>query len=244
MRWQLKSALTGVMLIASVSMAQAVQIKFDFTLPGNGVSTESPFSITEDGVTVIVSAHSMDDNGNVTNEDVTRYSNKGIGITSGWHDQPQVDNIGPDEFIQFVFSENVSIVSAEFSYVNNSDNFAWAKDTNNSNTIDGNDYISPFIDIPGSGTYSEFSPDADNLKVFALGLFDNDGTATVSAFGNWWHKHHWPPRDPEYSWKVKNLTVEYTTPVPVPAALPLFGTGLALMGFIGWRRRRKLAAAA
>ena len=29
--------------------------------------------------------------------------------------------------------------------------------------------------------------------------------------------------------------------VPVPAALPLFGTGLALMGFIGWRRKRKLA---
>jgi len=32
--------------------------------------------------------------------------------------------------------------------------------------------------------------------------------------------------------------------VPLPAALPLFGTGLALMGFIGWRRKRKLAATA
>ncbi len=30
--------------------------------------------------------------------------------------------------------------------------------------------------------------------------------------------------------------------VPIPAALPLFGTGLALMGFIGWRRRQKAAA--
>jgi len=29
--------------------------------------------------------------------------------------------------------------------------------------------------------------------------------------------------------------------VPVPAALPMFGTGLAAMGFIGWRRRRKSA---
>jgi len=27
--------------------------------------------------------------------------------------------------------------------------------------------------------------------------------------------------------------------VPVPAALPLFGTGLAVMGFIGWRRKRR-----
>lgn len=29
--------------------------------------------------------------------------------------------------------------------------------------------------------------------------------------------------------------------VPLPAALPLFGTGLAIMGFMGWRRKRKLA---
>lgn len=27
--------------------------------------------------------------------------------------------------------------------------------------------------------------------------------------------------------------------VPVPAALPLFGTGLAVLGLIGWRRKRK-----
>jgi hypothetical protein len=32
--------------------------------------------------------------------------------------------------------------------------------------------------------------------------------------------------------------------VPLPAALPLFGTGLAFMGFIGWSRKRKVAAAA
>ncbi|MBL4892561.1 MAG: PEP-CTERM sorting domain-containing protein [Rhizobiaceae bacterium] len=29
--------------------------------------------------------------------------------------------------------------------------------------------------------------------------------------------------------------------VPVPAALPLFGTGLLVMGLIGWRRKRKIA---
>ncbi len=32
--------------------------------------------------------------------------------------------------------------------------------------------------------------------------------------------------------------------VPLPAALPLYGTGLALMGFIGWRRRQKSVAGA
>ncbi len=34
-----------------------------------------------------------------------------------------------------------------------------------------------------------------------------------------------------------------SNPVPVPAALPLFGTGLAIMGIIGWRRKRKVAPA-
>ncbi|MCP4070415.1 MAG: hypothetical protein GY742_01580 [Hyphomicrobiales bacterium] len=34
------------------------------------------------------------------------------------------------------------------------------------------------------------------------------------------------------------------SPVPIPAALPLFGTGLTVMGLIGWRRKRKPAAVA
>ena len=33
-------------------------------------------------------------------------------------------------------------------------------------------------------------------------------------------------------------------PVPIPAALPLFGSGLAVMGWLGWRRNRKAPAAA
>lgn len=32
--------------------------------------------------------------------------------------------------------------------------------------------------------------------------------------------------------------------VPIPAALPLFGTGLGIMGFIGWRRKKQSQAAA
>ncbi len=40
-----------------------------------------------------------------------------------------------------------------------------------------------------------------------------------------------------------SVTYEYTeiAPVPIPAALPLFATGLAGIGFVGWRRRRNKA---
>ena len=41
-----------------------------------------------------------------------------------------------------------------------------------------------------------------------------------------------------------SLTVDFATSVvPLPAALPLYGTGLAIMGFVGWRRKRKAVAA-
>lgn len=39
-------------------------------------------------------------------------------------------------------------------------------------------------------------------------------------------------------------TEEALNVVPLPAGLPLFGTGLSLMGLFGWLRRRKAAAAA
>ncbi len=41
---------------------------------------------------------------------------------------------------------------------------------------------------------------------------------------------------------VFDVEVDEVGVVPLPAALPLFGTGLALMGFIGWRRKRLATA--
>ncbi len=39
------------------------------------------------------------------------------------------------------------------------------------------------------------------------------------------------------AWAVPTLT-----PVPLPAALPLFGSALAMLGMVGWRRKRRAAA--
>jgi hypothetical protein len=38
-----------------------------------------------------------------------------------------------------------------------------------------------------------------------------------------------------------SVNVAETAPVPIPAALPLFAAGLGAMGYMGWRRKRKLA---
>ncbi|GBF26421.1 hypothetical protein MnTg02_01460 [bacterium MnTg02] len=46
-----------------------------------------------------------------------------------------------------------------------------------------------------------------------------------------------------YAWAVHDGDVGMAV-VPLPAALPLFGTGLGIMGFIGWRRKRRMAAEA
>lgn len=41
----------------------------------------------------------------------------------------------------------------------------------------------------------------------------------------------------------QSVTFSEVSAVPVPAALPLFGTSLALMGLIGWRKKRKAVLA-
>lgn len=41
---------------------------------------------------------------------------------------------------------------------------------------------------------------------------------------------------------IANTRITMVSAVPLPAALPLYSAGLAVMGFIGWRRKRKAAA--
>lgn len=43
----------------------------------------------------------------------------------------------------------------------------------------------------------------------------------------------------EYGFRIKTTALSV---VPLPAGLPLYGAGLALMGFLGWRRKRKAAS--
>ena len=42
---------------------------------------------------------------------------------------------------------------------------------------------------------------------------------------------------------LENMTGTIVAATPLPAALPLFATGLGAMGLFGWRRKRKNTAA-
>ncbi len=42
--------------------------------------------------------------------------------------------------------------------------------------------------------------------------------------------------------ELENQNSVVLTPIPLPAAFPLFATALAGMGLLGWRRKQKVLA--
>jgi len=49
-------------------------------------------------------------------------------------------------------------------------------------------------------------------------------------------------RDRDFDDMVVKIVDPPVSAVPLPAALPLFATGLGALGLIGWRRKRKASA--
>jgi uncharacterized repeat protein (TIGR01451 family) len=81
------------------------------------------------------------------------------------------------------------------------------------------------------GDLAPVTTDALELQVMAVvtGLWTN--TATLNAVG--------AGGGPDL--QVASATVDVT---PLPAALPLFATGIGALGLLGWRRKRKVKAVA
>jgi hypothetical protein len=52
------------------------------------------------------------------------------------------------------------------------------------------------------------------------------------------------PSGNPFALNFSNGQITISAATPVPAALPLFATGLAALGLLGWRKKRKAAAVA
>ncbi|WP_373085178.1 hypothetical protein [Sneathiella sp.] len=123
----------------------------------------------------------------------------------------EIDGRYANEMIQFVFDQAVTLISITFGKVNKNDDFDFYFDAGfGLAEIDNN------IDIPKNDQY----------------IFSTLWTGTTFGFG---------ANDRSDSFTIKNIEVAAAniTAIPLPAALPLYGSGLALMSFLGWRRRQK-----
>ncbi|MCP4932899.1 MAG: PEP-CTERM sorting domain-containing protein [bacterium] len=96
---------------------------------------------------------------------------------------------------------------------------------------DGNDGLADFIvDNVSVGTYNTVN--AGWIQIVISGLSNIAHTIKVAGLPNPTNGHD------DLAIDVFGA-INTQTVVPVPAAFPLFGTGLAVLGFLGWRRRRK-----
>lgn len=76
---------------------------------------------------------------------------------------------------------------------------------------------------------------ADNWAAYLLDIANLSGNWSTAALLNNGNNQ---PEISHISLYVGTAgPVSVGPPVPLPGALPLFGTGLAIMGFIGWRRK-------
>jgi hypothetical protein len=102
-------------------------------------------------------------------------------------------------------------------------------------------------DIEATGTMQFSGPDAPVgvlpagfSGLFSLVIFQDD--AAAFSFDGLLASATWTYTGPPLTFDEVSISFQVTA-VPVPAALPLFASGLGLMGFLGHRRKRKAATA-
>lgn len=203
---------TAVALASSA--AQAITFNFESIDPNT--PSASTYQMSAGGVDLTIRAGSFQAGGNVVTgggEKITFNGfNMGLGENGIGVDNRSVDGSGlwKDALI-FGFSKDVLLESIEFSF------FRHGYGLSNFQLFSGVD-LAAFggaVGIPADGTYSFFGGLLGQL--FGIG-----------APGDW------------DRFKIRSLTVSEPSPVPLPAALPLFGA--ALLGIAALKRRRNKAA--
>ena len=163
---------------------------------------------------------------------VTR-DGSGIGVQSDPNDNPVIDGDGGNDVVIFNFDQAVSLVSVTFSHYGDemqaTDPFTCSF-TNVCFVPAPDDEFSFLADTDSNGVLNLITTNA-NANPF---IFSPSPVGTLFGIGAW---------DNNDDFRVASVEVS-VAPTPLPAALPLYGSGLAVVGFAGWRKRRKAAVLA
>ncbi len=214
MNWILKSAAAGAVLFASIVSSNAATVQFDNRATfeaASGALTTEGFNSF--GADVDLAGSAVVDLGAFT---VTGPASGFARIDANGTGSQSVNGTG---FIQGIGAAGSSITFLFDSAITafGVDLFGINNVSERTQVLVGGDLFSlPVVNLPLASFFGLTSTTAFTSVSFSLLIGEDAGLDNVSFGGA-------------------------VSVVPLPAALPLFGTGLVVMGFLGWRKKRKVA---